>query len=300
MKLAAVLTARDALPSVVTAGHLRVAMASPTEAERELARLVGEGVLRRVVVPRRVLGGELVIKWEALESMVMNSKELGEEVRSGWVAWLRRWPGKLVLEGEQENLGFGVVGIDGLVRAGFLTAIHDTGRASTGVYARPAERHALLSLDAVARAAAGSVGAVGGNGAVYLRGETGSRGRERVPGRDGTVMGRFAVSVPGAGTFLKLVDAGLEHLKMLLKRTPQMEIPASDLREKWDGGVVGESQSTLAKTTRGGYVGILPGRTKKWKDLNGMAFDWILHEAVGAGVVEVFETGSVGLGVRLV
>lgn len=45
---------------------------------------------------------------------------------------------------------------------------------------------------------------------------------------------------------------------------------------------------------------LLPARTKKWKSFWGMRFEWVLAECMGAGLVEVFETGSVGLGVRAV
>jgi hypothetical protein len=45
---------------------------------------------------------------------------------------------------------------------------------------------------------------------------------------------------------------------------------------------------------------VLPGRTRKWKDFHGLKFEWVLAECLGAGLVEVFETGSVGLGVRAV
>ena len=51
---------------------------------------------------------------------------------------------------------------------------------------------------------------------------------------------------------------------------------------------------------RGEYFGVLPGRTKKWKEFYGLSFDWLLAEAVSTALVELFETGSVGRGVRLV
>lgn len=54
----------------------------------------------------------------------------------------------------------------------------------------------------------------------------------------------------------------------------------------------------MAKRVRGEFSGILPGRTKKYKDLYGMNFRWALEEALGAGLVEIFDTGSVGPGVR--
>jgi hypothetical protein len=43
---------------------------------------------------------------------------------------------------------------------------------------------------------------------------------------------------------------------------------------------------------------LLPGKTKKWKALYGLDFDWALQECLGAGLIEVFETKSVGHGVR--
>ena len=54
------------------------------------------------------------------------------------------------------------------------------------------------------------------------------------------------------------------------------------------------------KKARREFVGVLPGRTKKWKQFYGMRFEWALEECVGSGLVELFETGSVGRAVRLV
>jgi hypothetical protein len=184
-----------------------------------------------------------------------------------------------------------------LVRAGFLTAVNDGGRGGgRGVFGRPEERYRMVSLETVARAAAGSVAAVGGEGVVHAAGGTGVR----MVGLAGSASGEFNVAVPGAGVFLKLVSAALEHLADLLRKTQYREMPESDLREKWDGGIVGDSEVALAKKVRGEFTGIMPGRTKKWKEFYGLAFDWVLQEAVGAGLVEVFETRSVGRGVRLV
>lgn len=72
------------------------------------------------------------------------------------------------------------------------------------------------------------------------------------------------------------------------------------LRERWDGNVLGEDQVTRAKRARGEWTGVLAGRTKKWKAFYGMRFEWILEEALGSGGVECFDTGTGGLGVRVV
>ncbi|AEO70270.1 uncharacterized protein THITE_2121477, partial [Thermothielavioides terrestris NRRL 8126] len=156
----------------------------------------------------------------------------------------------------------------------------------------------MVSLETVARAPAGSVAAVGGAGAVHAVGGTGARSMDRA-GAGASSGGGFSVAVPGTGVFLKLASAALEHLAELLQKTQYREMPESDLREKWDGGVVGDSEVAQAKKARGEFTGAVPGRTKKWKEFQGLAFDWVLREAVGAGLVEIFETGCVGRGVRL-
>lgn len=298
-RTAALLHARDALPPVVSAVHVQAVVGSPTAAEREMAELVRAGTARRVVVPRRRGGiGELVVMSGELEEMVKGCEGLGEDVKEGFVRWLRENPAAQVMSGG-DGLARKREWMDALVRAGFLTAANEgVGAGGTGVYARPAERHALLSLETVARAAAGSVDAVGGEGALHAAGGTGARGVDG--SARGVAVGGLRVAVPGAGAFLKLLSAALEHLVALLEKIPYREMPEHDLREKWDGGIAGDKEAALAKKARGEFVGILPGRTKKWKDFHGLAFDWVLREAVGAGLVEIFETHSVGRGVRLV
>lgn len=72
------------------------------------------------------------------------------------------------------------------------------------------------------------------------------------------------------------------------------------LHERWDGGIMGDDPASRAKKARGESTAVLPGRTKKWKQFYGLRFEWVLEECVGAGLVECFETGSVGIGVRAV
>lgn len=110
----------------------------------------------------------------------------------------------------------------------------------------------------------------------------------------------YLLSLPNIGTYLRLLAAGRTHLLNLLKkRSKYQEAPLSLLRDQWDGAVENRDRSYMTgKRLRGEGYGVLPGRTKKWKDLYGMRFGWILGEAMGAGLVELFETGSVGPGVR--
>ncbi|THC98701.1 hypothetical protein EYZ11_001835 [Aspergillus tanneri] len=104
------------------------------------------------------------------------------------------------------------------------------------------------------------------------------------------------LSLPNTGPYLRLLAAGRAHLLSLLKKSP--EIPLDLLRDRWDGAVESEKSFSVAKRARGEFAGVLPGRTKKWKELYGMNFRWVLEEAIGAGLVEIFDTGSVGPGIR--
>lgn len=72
------------------------------------------------------------------------------------------------------------------------------------------------------------------------------------------------------------------------------------LKERWDGGIAADDEAARQKKYRGGFQGVLPARTRKWREFYGVRFEWVLEEVVGSGLVELFETGSVGRGVRLV
>jgi hypothetical protein len=106
------------------------------------------------------------------------------------------------------------------------------------------------------------------------------------------------LSLPNTGTYLRLLGSGRAHLLALLRRSPCNEAPLQLLKDRWDGAVETDKGFHLAKRARGEFAGILPGRTRKWKELYGMRFRWVLEEALGAGLVEIFETGSVGPGIR--
>jgi hypothetical protein len=97
---------------------------------------------------------------------------------------------------------------------------------------------------------------------------------------------------------LKLVANARAHLLSLLGKSKFKEAPESLLRQRWDGGIAADDAQSTARRNRGEFAGVLPGRTKKWKQFYGISFEWILGECVGAGLVEVFDTGSIGRGVR--
>lgn len=285
VRIAEVLNFRAGLPPIVTVSHVQALLDSPTVVEREIAELIRGGVIRKIVVSGRGSGGEVLILVGDLEGMVTKSG-LDEGVRERFLGVLRERP-------ERVKIAKGAMGGEDarmVMQAGFFTAATPTW-TTTEAFSRPGEamRGTLTSLDSISRAASGSLAAVGGEGAVHAVG--GSGGGIRAVG-----SGEFSLAVPGTGPYLKLIANARTHLLSLLSKSKFREAPETLLRQRWDGGVdrVGED----GKRMRGEFAGVLPGRTRKWKQFYGMSFDWILGEAVGAGMVEVFETGSVGRGVR--
>ncbi len=274
VRTGAVLRFRRALPPVASAAHVHALLRSATATEREIAERVRAGTVRRVVVPRRGGVGEALVETAALEDMARACGGLAEGTRAEFGRWLREEGGPRVRAGR-----FDTAMVDELVRAGFLTADGIGGAGgSENLFSRPEDRTTLMSLATVARAASGSVAAVGGEGAVHAVGGSGSRGR-------GGEDGELSLAVPGNGAYLKLVSSALSHLTALLSKSPHREAPETLLREKWDGGVARDERQYAARRARGELFGVLPGRTKKWKDFYGLSFYWILAEAVGAGLV---------------
>lgn len=97
---------------------------------------------------------------------------------------------------------------------------------------------------------------------------------------------------------IKLLVDARNHLISIVKKKKYQEMPLDLLREKWDGGIIVHGAREGRKKARGEFAGVLPGRTKKWKTFYGMRFEWVLEECVGTGLLEVFETGSVGKAAR--
>ena len=305
-RVAEVLRARSALPPVVTVAHLQALLRSPTAVDREAAELTRAGALRKIVVLRRARDGgvgELLVTGGDLEGLVRAAEgdaTLDAEAAGAFCRWLDGNPAALKVCAGDGALEPGHV--DQLVRAGFLTTAHDRDVGSvTSIFARPEDRGTNISLAAVSRAAAGSIDAVGGKGAVHASGGSGARsGGSSGSISQGGPSVDLSLAIPGQGPYLKLVSAALSQLTTILTKSAYREMPETLLRERWDGGVAKqESKQHASKRERREFAGVLPARTRRWRDFHGMTFDWILHEAVGAGLVEVFETGSVGRGVRL-
>ncbi|KAL1634170.1 hypothetical protein SLS56_002473 [Neofusicoccum ribis] len=209
-RTAEVLNYRINLPLVVSVAHVHALSRSPTVTEREIAELTRAGVIRKVVVPGRGVGGAAV----------------GEG---------------LVLVSEWEKL---------------VRAHPDLEDAMKG---------GVMSTDK----------------------------QKKAPG------GVYSFALPNMGPYLRLLTTARAHLLSLLSKTSKYkEAPMTLLKERWDGGIAGDDLATKARKARGDFTGVLPGRTKKWKTFYGLSFEWVLEECAGSGLVELFQTHSVGVGIR--
>ncbi|KAI0878895.1 serine-threonine protein kinase 19-domain-containing protein [Hypoxylon argillaceum] len=302
-RIAEVLNYRRALPPLVSIAHVQALLASPSAVEREVAELARRGFLRRAAVPRRGAVGEFVVLASDYEAALKQTKGLGEGARENLLKFLAANPEAQVLGADALEVGE----IGELVRAGFLTAHHTGGVVSHGAmsgtmrsYARPEDKITLTSLETVSRQAAGSLGTVGGEGALHNAGGSGGGRPSALVASRSPAATEYRLAVPGAGSFLKIVSAALDHLTSLLAKSKFREAPEAVLKERWDGGIakIEEARHAAAKRARGEFAGVLPGQTRKWRQFYGLTFEWVLQEAVGAGLVEVFETRSVGRGVR--
>jgi len=223
-----------------------------------------------------------------LEGMVVDSA-LEREVKEKFVRLLRENPTALKIERTKLEADEAKA----LMHAGFLTS--STGSwTTTDAFSRPGDgsRGTMTSLGSISKAASGSMAAVGGEGAVHNSGGSGG-GARPLPG-----TGDLSIALPSTGPFLKLVANARAHLLSLLGKSKFKEAPESLLRQRWDGGIAADDAQSTARRNRGEFTGVLPGRTRKWKQFYGISFEWILGECVGAGLVEVFDTGSIGRGVR--
>ncbi|KAK2595245.1 hypothetical protein QQS21_007032 [Conoideocrella luteorostrata] len=311
-RMAEVLNYRASVPRIVTVGHINAVLRdAPSRVEREVVELVNRGMLRRVRVERRGGLGEALIEMDDLRDM-LGGKEGGgnvvsESARRAFLRFLEKNPtAQMVLgegddgsrpsrsrtgadgsdavgddgeeEGEERIAGLQHNHIDELVRAGFLTSSTSTTGTpgSNTLQVRPEDRTTLTSIQHVSRFASGTVSAVGGQNAIHLSGGGGGGAPAQTSARRFD-RGGFRVAVPGHGRYLKLADGAVDWVREALGRTKWGEGPEAWLRERFEGN---------------GLYGM------RWKDFWGVEWEWVLGQAVGLGVVEVFDTGSVGRGVR--
>ncbi|KAG0651143.1 hypothetical protein D0Z07_2299 [Hyphodiscus hymeniophilus] len=287
-RVAEVLNFRIGLPPIVVVSHVQAMLNSPTAVEREIAELVKGGAVRKVVVGGRGSIGEVLILGSDLDEMVKRSG-LESGLKDKFIKVLHENPSALKIP----RSSFEAEESKAIMHAGFLTSA--TGSwTTTDVFSRPGDgsRGTMTSIDSISRAASGSMAAVGGEGAVHNSGGSGGGARSMLGNGD------CSLALPSTGPFLKLVTSARAHLVSLLGKSRFKECPESMLRQRWDGGIAGDDAQSSARRNRGEFSGVLPGRTRKWKQFYGMSFEWILGDCVGAGLLEVFDTRSVGRGVR--
>ena len=186
--------------------------------------------------------------------------------------------------------------VNTLIQAGFITSASSLGSSKNTLLTSPDKSLAgtATSIHNIARAASGSVEAIGGKGALHSIGGGGFGGLQ-APGSTDKKFGDLKLSLPNTGPFLKLVDGARSHLITLLSKSKYNEAPMYLLKERWNGGVSTKNPYGRSKDP---FNVVTPAKTRKWKDFYGLNFDWVLAECLGGGLIEVFNTRSVGLGVR--
>ncbi|KAL4780631.1 serine-threonine protein kinase 19-domain-containing protein [Aspergillus varians] len=278
-RIAQVLNFRRSLPPLVSVAHVHTILDAPTKVEREIMQLVMMGRIRRLIVPGRgndAAGlGDCLVLAEDWEKMVRGSG-LDTDLREKFLTVLARIGNTCAIPGT----AFSAAEYTALVRAGFIVS---SSSLAKGTFSVPS----LPNLPTAAPTAAASRAS-----------STAHPSDSELASRSQFHTATLFLSLPNTGPYLKLLGAGRDHLITLLNKSKYGETPLTLLRDRWDGAVESERSFSVAKRARGEFAGILPGKTKKWKDLYGMNFRWVLEEAVGAGLVEIFDTGSVGPGVR--
>jgi hypothetical protein len=288
-RIAEVLNYRKNLPPIVTIAHVDALSPSSTKTEREINELGQAGVLRRVTIPQRGVGaaavGDGIASVQEWQKIVQSHSSLDDSLKAKYIGLMNANPTSATISGSS----FTTSELSTLTTTGFLTT-PTSSLSQSSLFASPGSG-ALSSLHkAGSRHAAGSLAAVGG--AEASRHISGGGTGPRVS------LTHYNFSLPNTGSHIKLLIEARTHLLALLKKSKYKEAPMDVLRERWDGGIPTSDEQTQKKRARGEFTGVLPGRTKKWRQFYGMRFEWILEECVGAGLVECFETGSVGIGVR--
>ncbi|KAK5122396.1 hypothetical protein LTR85_003980 [Meristemomyces frigidus] len=304
-RISEVLRFRERLPRIVSVAHLHALSASSTQTERELARLVAQGVVRKLTIPGRGKGGaavgEGVVLVDDWKSRIREESSLAEGLREKYIALMDANPTSpttptTLLTSDE---------IPQLVTLGYLTSPAALSSGPGNLFAAPGTSSLLNVSSAGTKAATGTLAAIGGRGAIHDSGGGGSALATQDNRRSGPshttrlTHQQMTFSLPGTGAYLKLLTEARQHLLFLLKQlSPRYKEAARELlREKWEGNTLNDATSRL-KRARGEWSGVLAGKTKKWREFYGVEFEAVLAECVGSGAVELFDTGSVGVGVR--
>ncbi|KAL8764032.1 MAG: hypothetical protein Q9184_000320 [Pyrenodesmia sp. 2 TL-2023] len=295
-KIAEILNFRKSLPAFVTAAHVHALSRSPTVIEREISELLKANVLRKLTIPGRGTGGsalgEGLVLFADLEVMLERSDGVDPRTKDRFLDHLRAHP----LASGVAATAFSSADLSSLKRAGFLTSSAPSASSQDAIGGlHTASMAASTSIITISKAASGSLAAVGGEGALV---EAGLSPSLRQSSTQSNGLSILQLALPNMGPYLRLLSTARIHLISLIRKSSFREIPLYLLRERWDA--LNDDATAQAKKSRGEFAGVLPARTKKWRQFSGLSFEWVLAECVGSGAVELFETGSVGMAVRVV
>ncbi len=81
-RIAEVLNFRKSLPPIVTIAHVHAMIGSPTAVEKEIAELTKAGIIRKLVVPARGVGGASLMLAKHWECMVAEASDLTDDLKS--------------------------------------------------------------------------------------------------------------------------------------------------------------------------------------------------------------------------
>lgn len=297
-RVAEILNFRRRLPPLVSVHHIHALSKYPTQTEREIGMLANRGMIRRVSLPPREVGGsspgEALVLVEDWAKLIIERGDLEVQTKEKY---------NTLLHGPDADVNFTQDEVTALVRAGFLVGSSYL-KSKADAYLRPGES-TLGNLGYVAKAGineySGSAEAVASGARNYIAGGSGFNNRVSRPSAATAPRQEHNLTLPNIGMYLKLLHESRSHLLQLLAKSNRFrELPRSLLKERWDGGIAGNDEATKAQRLRGEWIGVVPGRTRKWRGFSGLEFQWVLEECLGAGLVECFKTGSVGLGVRAV
>lgn len=297
-RIAEILNLRRRMPPLVSVHHVHALSKYPTTTEREIGMLVNRGVVRRIALPAREIGGgspgEALVLVEDWEKCISQRRDISDDTKENYMMLLKDPSADVELTQEQVAI---------LVYAGFLTGASLLNNHAQS-YLRPGES-LLGNLNFVSKAGiqhySGSADAVATSSQHHISGGSGFSRRISTPSSSLSPRKQHILTLPNIGEYLKLLYESRAHLLSLLSRSNRYrELPASLLKERWDGGFAGNDDATRAQRLRGEWIGVVPGKTKKWRTFCGLEFQWVLEECLGAGLVECFRTGSVGMGVRAI
>ena len=303
-RISEVLRFRDRLPRIVSIAHLHALSSSPTATERELAGLIARGTVRKVVIPGRGKGGaavgEGVVLVEDWKARVREEGSLSDEIKGKYLQLIDSNPTPQTAQTSTMSKDE----VRELVQAGFLTSPTALSSGATNLFAAPGTSSLSGVSQAGHQAPTGSLAAIGGAAAIHDSGGSGSMlatSATRSSSLNKIQGQTMTFSLPSTGAYLKLLTTARAQLLALLRQlSPRhKEVTWDLLREKWDGNTPTDVASRK-KRERGEWTGVLPGKTRKWREFWGLKFECVVAEGVGAGVVEVFDTGVGVWGVRAI